>query len=270
MAFNISALMDDISFLNSPHVCLNQLFHLCHDDTLIIPRYLDDNPSYPFYHDHYEMHWTEEDCKKIHDAFENLYNDLHSIAESGSVNEDIDDEQVKRAVMQADSNPDHYVTVYAKRLCSLISFKAPELIINNEAVSLAISMAVNRYSTAYHKEDCDELTEKAIRYDYEYQMLASAAGYRTEEQELSGLEETKELVRRVDHALDCLTEEEKEVLKKRFIERTTLDDAAKWFGCSKEQIRKIEVVAIRKMREHITGSPKDAPNLTHVDMHNSN
>lgn len=248
MAFNINVLMDDISFLNSPHDCLDQLFHQCHDDTLIIPRYLDENPSYPIYHDHYEMHWTEEDCKSIQDVFENLYHELHSIAVSGSMDEE---QQVMSAVMQADSTPDYYVTVYAKRLCRLMRYKAPELIINNEAVSLAISIAVNRYSTAYHRENCDELTEKALRYEYEYQMLAGAVGYRTEEEGLSDIEETKELVRRVDHALGLLTEEEKKVLKKRFIEMTTLDEAAEWFGCSKEELRKIEVVAIRKMREHI-------------------
>ena len=253
MAFNIDVLMDDSLFLNSPCSCLDQLFHQCHDDTLIIPRYLDENPIYPIYHDHYEMHWTEEDCKTIQDAFENLCHDLHSIAVSGSKDEE---QQVMRAVMQADGNPDYYTTIYAKRLCRLIRYKAPKTIVNNEAVSLAISMAVNQYSTAYHREDCDELTEKALRYDYEYQMLASSAGYGTEEQGLSGIEETKELVKRVDYALGFLTKEEQEVLKKRFIERMTLDAAAEWFGCSKEYLRKIEAVAIRKMREHITGTQK--------------
>lgn len=155
-----------------------------------------------------------------------------------------------RAVMQADSNPDYYTNIYAKRLCSLIRYKAPKIIVNNEAVSLAISMAVNRYSTGYHREDCDELTAKTLRYDYEYQMLASAAGYRTEVQELSGIEEARELVEMVDHALGSLTKEEQEVLKTRFIERTTLDAAAEKFGCTKEHLRKIEAVAIRKMRMH--------------------
>ena len=267
MAFNISVLMDDISFLNSPHVCLNQLFHHCHDDTLIIPRYLDENPSYPIYHDYYEMHWTEEDYKSIQEAFENLCHELHSIAVSGSR---VTEQQVTRAVRKVDSNPDYFVSIYPKRLCTCISLKAPELIINNEAASLAINMAVNRYSTAHHRENCDELTEKAIRYEYEYQMLAGAAGYRTEKQGLSGIEETKELVRRVDYALGFLTEKEKEVLKKRFIDGTTLDDAAEWFSCSKEELRKIEVVAIRRMREHITNSPEDALNSAHTNMHNGN
>lgn len=248
MAFNLDALMDDNLFLISPHSCLDQLFHQCHDDTLIVPRYLDDNPIYPIYHDHYEMHWTEEDCKTAKDAFDNLCHALHSIAVSNSKDEE---QQVMRAVMQADSNPDYYVNVYAKRLCALIRYKAPKTIVNNEAVSLAISMAVNRYSIAYHREDCDELTEKALRYDYEYQMLASAIGYRTEEQGLSGIEEARELVRMVDHTLGILTEEEQEVLKMRFIERTTLDTAAETFGCSKEHLRKIEVVAIRKMRDEL-------------------
>lgn len=251
MAFNIEALMDGSMFLNSPCSCLDQVFLQCHDDTLIIPRYLDENPIYPIYHDHYEMHWTEEDCKRIKEAFANLHNDLQSIAVSGSKDEE---QQVMRAVMQADSNPDYYTNIYANRLCSLIRYKAPKIIVNNEAVSLAISMAVNRYSTGYHREDCDELTAKALRYDYEYQMLASAAGYRAEEQELSGIEEARRLVRMVDHALSFLAKEEQEVLRARFIERTTLDVAAERFGFSKEHLKKIEVIAIRKMREHITDS----------------
>ena len=87
-------------------------------------------------------------------------------------------------------------------------------------------------------------------------MLAGAAGYKAEEQGQSGIEETKELVRMVDRALGFLTKEEQEVLRARFIERTTCDAAAERFGCPKEHLKRIEVIAIRKMREHITDSQK--------------
>ena len=76
----------------------------------------------------------------------------------------------------------------------------------------------------------------------------------TKQYELSGIEEARRLVRMVDHALSFLAKEEQEVLRARFIERTTCDAAAERFGFSKEHLKKIEVIAIRKMREHITDS----------------
>lgn len=147
MGFEIDMLKNDGCFEIAPCECLDRLFAGCRDDTLIIPRYDDEDVEHLVCRDYYEMHWSEEDCSRIKEAFQPLQEALEAIATDG-----YDEAKVLEAVRGADSDPDHFVTVYARRVCRLIGWKAPEVIINHEACCLIVSLAVNKYAAGHRRE----------------------------------------------------------------------------------------------------------------------
>lgn len=147
MGFDIDMLKNDGCFEIAPCECLDRLFEGCQDDTLVIPRYDDEDAERLVYRDYYEMHWSEEDCSRIKELFQPLQKALEAIAADG-----YDAVKVMEAVRRADNDPDYFVTVYAYRVCRLIGWRAPETIINHEACCLIVSLAVNRYAAGHRRE----------------------------------------------------------------------------------------------------------------------
>lgn len=159
MAFNIETIQGDEYFNISPYDYLDLLFKNCKDDTLIIPIYPEEDSSHPACYDYYEMYWSEEDCKNIKEAFANLQSELKTIASDG-----YDEVKVLSAVKKVDSNPDYFVTLYAKRLCKLMRYKAPEIMLTDEAVKLIVSMAANKCSKSYFRvEGLRQSNHKSLR-----------------------------------------------------------------------------------------------------------